>query len=336
MMIANIAVLGAALMSSYVALQTAPQTEARETTATQPVVQATTQTAAAETAIRVRVVSLYGDVTHKTSADAKPQKCKADDEYFAPTTIQTGLYSSVKLRFGDEEPETLVTIEAGSTVDLAQASIVKGTKTTRIGLGYGKVRAGVAEGGIQSDFTVETPNATLSKRGTWNYGIEYERGTGRYRAFVLDRGLVSVVNKSNNVRREVAVGQTVTDAMRLWNDESQIQRNVPVPDVLGQEDIQVAFNRRNNSGLGLLQPGEGQRPVFDFTQRTDSGGFSFFNRRTSDLPVFTPAPQIQRNFPAIRRPEGDFGTGRGGDLLSTFIGSRSKVRAAFQRPVIRR
>ncbi|MBL8878632.1 MAG: FecR domain-containing protein [Phycisphaerales bacterium] len=303
----------AAIASGAITLQTTPPEIAPSTT--QPT------TDAATIGLRVRVVRLAGDVTYKTSPNQTPIKVKVGDAYTAPTTIQTGQYSSVTLKIGDELPDTLVKIDSGSTVDLSEAAIVDGTKRTRLGLGYGKVRAGVGEGGIQSDFTVETPNATLSKRGTWNYGIEYERGTGRYRAFVLDSGLASVLNKSKGIRREVAVGQSVTDAMRLWNDESQIQRNVPIPDVLGQEDIQVAFSRRNNSGLGLLQPGDGRRPIFDLTQRTEAGGFSLFNRRAGEPPIINPPRGIQRDFPAIRRPEGDFGTGRGGDLIGALVGS---------------
>lgn len=322
MTLAHIALI-AAIANGAITLQTSPP-EATPT-ASQP----TSVTASRE--LRVRVVRMAGDVTYKTAASPSALKAKIGDEFSAPTTIQTGQFSSVTLKVGDELPDTLFKIEAGSTVDLSEAAIIDGVKRTRVGLGYGMLRAGVGEGGAKSEVTVDTPNATLSKRGTWNYGIEYERGTGRYRAFVLDSGVASVLHKGKGIRREVTVGQSVTDAMRLWSDESQIRRNVPIPDVLGQEDIQIAFSRRNNSGLGLLQPGEGQRPIFDFTQRTDAGGFSLFNRRQGSPPIINGPRPIQRDFPAIQRPEGDFGTGRGGDLIGSLVGRRASSRSAFRR-----
>ena len=69
------------------------------------------------------------------------------------------------------------------------------TKRTRIGLDYGEVRAGVAEGEgeLRSDFVIESPGVVLSKRGTWNFGLWVERGTGRFSAMGPDRDRKSVV-----------------------------------------------------------------------------------------------------------------------------------------------
>lgn len=300
-----------------------------QTPATQPdAAVSTTQSADGDALLRIRVIHIVGKPDVLVGDATEPQPCRVGEEYFAPVTIRTGQFQSVTVKIGDEEPETIVQIDPNSWLKLSEAGIVKGTKNTRVNLGYGKVRGGVAEGGIPSNFTIETPNATQSKAGTWNFGIEYERGTGRYRAFLLDRGLAFVRNHDKHLTRELAVGQSVTQDMRLWSDESQIRRNVPVPDVLGQEDIQIAFNRRNNSGLGLLQPGDGRRPIFELTQRTEGGAFSLFNRRNGGVPVFTPPRPIDIEFPPIRRPEGDFGTGRGVDLLGNLFGARSRVRSS--------
>ena len=57
------------------------------------------------------------------------------------------------------------------------------------------VRAGVAEGGLKSDFTIDSPVATLSKRGTWNFALYYERETERFEISLLDRGLVEAIDK---------------------------------------------------------------------------------------------------------------------------------------------
>jgi len=55
--------------------------------------------------------------------------------------------------------------------------------------------------------------------------------------------------------------------MRRWLDEVELRRNISVVDILGQEDIEVAFNRLRQSGLGVLSPGSG-KDVLNLSNRS--------------------------------------------------------------------
>jgi len=50
---------------------------------------------------------------------------------------------------------------------------------------------------------VDSPVATLSKRGTWDFGLFYERGTDRFEIFLLDQGLVDAFSKLTGQHRQV-------------------------------------------------------------------------------------------------------------------------------------
>jgi hypothetical protein len=206
-------------------------------------------------------------------------------------------------------------------VVISEAYKTQQKKVTRVGVGYGKIRAGVAEGGLESDFTVDSPVATLSKRGTWNFGLAYTRGTDRFEIFLLDRGLVDAINKLTQQRRDLTPGQVVTQAMRLWLDEANIRRNVAIVDVLGQEDIQVAFNDLRNSGLGVLSPGSGYENLLNLSNRRAQAQFANLVRNAlGNVPPIVP-PAVNRNL----RPEGFFGTGRGDQLVEVFIDRNSDL-----------
>jgi hypothetical protein len=280
------------------------QPAAEQPTATAP--------AGARQPIMARVIELHGDVKHAPldSQDYKP--CQLEDEYPERTKIITGVRSSIKLRIGDEEPYTCMLIEAVGKTILSEAYKTTDTKKVRVGVGYGRIRAGVAEGGLKSDFTVDSPVATLSKRGTWGFTLFYERDTDYFDIGLTDRGLVEAINKLTRERRAVNPKELVTAAMRLWLDQAQFERNVPIPDILGQGDIEVAFNRLQQDGLGVLQPGEGKAVLINLSNESARANFADLARR------FLPSGQP----PALRgnlRAEGFFGTGRGDQLIDVMI-----------------
>lgn len=277
-------------------------------------------------AVFARVIEVHGDVQHAPLGTKDWEPCKLDDEYPQRTKLRTGVRSSVKLQIGTEQPYTAVVIDSVSLTVLSEAYKTKDTKRIRIGVGYGKIRAGVAEGGLKSDFTVDSPVATLSKRGTWNFGLSYERGTDRFEIFLLDRGLVDALNKITGERRGLLPGQLVTQAMRSWADEAQIRRNVSIVDVLGQEDMEVAFNRLKQDGLGVLGPGGGRGALLNLSN-------SFSQRQFADL--------VRQNLPAVSLPpspgrlraEGFFGTGRGEQLIQVIIEHDNPLaQKGFARP----
>ena len=197
----------------------------------------------------------------------------------------------------------------------------------RVGVGYGRIRAGVAEGGLKSDFTVDSPVATLSKRGTWGFTLFYERDTDYFDIGLTDRGLVEAINKLTRERRTVNPKELVTSAMRMWLSQAQFERNVSIVDILGQEDIDVAFNRLKQNGLGVLQPGGGEAVVLNLSNEMARGRFADLARRS--LPPMLLPPGTRR--PA--QPEGYFGTGRGDQLVEVLIETNNPLaQQGFAKP----
>ncbi len=277
--------------------------------------------------IMARVIEVHGDVKYAPldSRDYKP--CKLDDEYPEGTKIITGVRSSIKLQIGDEEPYTCMLIEAVGKTLLSEAYKTKDTKKVRVGVGYGRIRAGVAEGGLKSDFTVDSPVATLSKRGTWGFTLFYERDTDFFEIGLADRGLVEAINKLTRQRRAVNPKELITSAMRAWLDQVRFERNVAVPDILGQGDMEVAFNRMQQSGLGVVMPGGGQQVLLDLSNGRARADFADLAKRA--LP-----PVALSTFGDQRlRAEGFFGTGRGDQLINVMIGaSHPLAQKGFAQP----
>lgn len=277
---------------------------------------AASQPADARQPIRARVIDVVGDAQHAPRGSADWRPCQVGDQYDEMTKIRTGIRSAVKLQVGDEEPYTAILIESVGLTELSEAYSTAQTKRVRVGLRYGKIRAGVAESGLKSDFTVDSPVATLSKRGTWNFGMSYEPVSDRFEMFLIDEGLVDALHRATGQTRRVLPGELVTQTMRLWLDESQLQRNVAVNDILGQGDIQIAFNRIQQDGLGVLNPGEGSKPILSLNNSGSQAAFA----RLLENSVAGPGIDFGPIAPGvIRRSEGFFGTGRGDDLVPVLI-----------------
>ena len=262
-----------------------------------------------------RVIEVHGDVKYAPLDSSEYKVCKLDDEYPERTKIITGVRSSIKLQIGDEEPYTCLLVEAVGKTILSEAYKTKDTKKVRIGVGYGRIRAGVAEGGLKSDFTVDSPVATLSKRGTWGFTLFYERETDFFQIGLTDRGLVEAINRLTNERRILNPKELITSAMLAWLDQAKFERNVAIPDILGQGDIGVAFNRIQQSGLGVLSPGGGQQMLLDLSNTHARADFANLVRQGLAGPILAPSTDL------THRPEGFFGTGRGDDLIEVMIDS---------------
>ncbi len=277
-----------------------------------------------------RVLEVRGDAEHAAQDSGPWEPCRVDDAYPAQTLLRTGIRSSLKLQLGDSEPYTAVVIDAASKTVLSELAETPELKRVRIGLGYGRLRAGVAEGGRQSSFTVDSPVATLSKRGTWNFGMFYERGTDRFQVFLLDRGLVEALDEVTRERRTLRPQQLVTEAMRRWADQAGILRNVPISDVLGQSDVELAFNTLQNDGLGVLDPGGGRNVLIDLSNSSARQEFANLlqSRGVRLSPIDGGGGQG-----SVLRPEGLFGTGRGDELIPVMIDSGSDlVTKGYARP----
>lgn len=272
---------------------------------------------AGRTAIMARVLEVRGDVKHAPLDSDDWQPCKVDEQYPEQTLILTGLRSSLKLQVGADDTYTAVIVEPVTRMLISELYATSDTKRVNIGVGYGQIRAGVAEGGLKSDFTVTSPVATLSKRGTWNFGLFYERATDRFEIFLLDYGLVDAFSRATGEQRRLLPGELVTQVMRRWADEASLRRNVAIQDMLGQGDMEIAFNRLQNDGLRVIDPEGGQVVILNLSSDASRQAFADLVRQR--LPTLTtPAG-------APARREAFFGTGRGEDLIPIIIDSQSSL-----------
>ncbi len=303
---------------ALVAGWTVGTTWGQDTQPAEPTTQPTTAPAE-RTPITARVLEVRGDAKHAPLGSKDWQPCQVDDEYPEETVLLTGVRSSVKLQIGTDDTYTALVIEPASKTLLSEAYTTEDTKRVNIGVGYGRIRAGVVEGGLKSDFTVESPVATLSKRGTWNFGLYYERGTDRFEIFLLDRGLIDAFSRVTGQRRRVLPGQLVNQIMRRWLDEAKFHHTVPISDILGQGDMEVAFNRMQQDGLRVLNPDGGQTVLIDLSSAASRAAFARLARE--NLPTHTPQIRPGRQV----RAEGFFGTGRGEQLIPLIIGSDSTL-----------
>lgn len=280
--------------------------------------------------INAKVIEVQGDVRAAGLESNEWKPVKVGDEFPEQTRILTGVRSSVKFQIGQEEPYTCLLIDSVGKTVISEAAISGDSKKVRVGVAYGRVKGGVAEGGLKSDFTVDSPVATLSKRGTWGFSLYYERDTDAFEIGLDNRGLVTALNKATGQSRTLQPGERVTEAMRLWLDQ-QIFRNTSVVDVLGQSDITVAFNRIDSDGLGVLNVGSGKEIVLNLNSIQSRSDFSsLLNRALQTAPLTLGG--LGGNQTRLRS-EGFFGTGRGDDLIPVLIGSGDSLAAkGFAKP----
>ncbi len=250
-----------------------------------------------------RVIRVTGNVSHLPpgAADA-PEAWKpagVGDSLPPGTKIRTRLRSSVVLQFGDD---TVVGIDRVTLAAIEDFHRSGDTKRMKIGLGYGTVRAAVREATLRSDMTIESPTATLSKRGTIDFGMHYEAGTGQFTIFLNEEGLVEALKFLTGERRTVRPGEFVTAAMLRWVDTAQRIRFTSIQDRFGVTEGEFALEVRSGTGLGGVAPGSGAG-TYGGVRPAGAGGTG-----GTDLSNYRPGP-ISPPTGALYRPEGNFGTG---------------------------
>ncbi len=257
---------------------------------------------------QARVIALSGAASYAI-VDAQGVRgewrpIKVGDLLPRGTQIRTQLRSKLGLAFGDS---TVVLIERATLASIDQFERGADSQKVSLGLGHGMIRASAVDATLRSDMTIQTPTATLSKRGTRDFGIEYEPSTGRFRVWLGGEGLVEALSLLTRESRLVYPGQYVTQAMIRWIETLATDRWVPVVDTFGQTPAETQFNRDQgrNSGLAVANPGGGYATHFAAGQNTGlnlTGSFSP-GRPTIIIP---PTGSV-----IIPRPEGNFGTGIG-------------------------
>lgn len=235
---------------------------------------------------------------------------KVGDRYESGTQIRTGLRSHVNLQFGQT---TTVSVRSATYASIDQFYASAAVENVRIGLGYGTVRGGSSEGEIKSDVIVDSPVATLAKRGTEGWELEVEPMTGRFRVSLAEYGIVEAIQKTVDGRaaqsRTVLPSQYATQAniANMWVNQNIFNRNVTFYSPEAQTKSESEFATQNNRGLNVLAPGSGV-DVVSSSQRVSAQ--SILNSANNNIPPnFLPANTAIGLRSPLGRPEGNFGTG---------------------------
>jgi hypothetical protein len=229
----------------------------------------------------------------------------------AGTQIRTGLRSHVNLRFGET---TYISIRSATYAGIDQLYRTATAERVRIGLGYGTVRGGSSEGEIRGDVVVDSPTATLAKRGTKGWQIFVEAGTGRFQVSLAERGLVEAFQKLRGGRglsRLVRPGEYTTDRTiaTRWFEQEMFTRQVSLFRGAGVTAADAEFAVENSRGLSVLAPGSGLSTE-TLAARNDADFVLDQIRENPASGALSPTGlQLPRSpLGALLRPEGNFGT----------------------------
>lgn len=179
--------------------------------------QAVTESSKTSQKLKARVISVKGTAKWKVAKDdkAKWQPVKKDDVFGDLVIVLTGFGSNVVLEFGDRGRSI---IKSCSKVGIASFHKQGTHVRTRIGLKYGTVRVKVDSSKGTNDFSVETPEATLSVRGTQgecsysgDSGTSLDSGTGTW-------------NVSSRGQQQTVQGTQSTDSKLTDADELAMQK----------------------------------------------------------------------------------------------------------------
>ena len=226
---------------------------------------------------------------------------KLNDRLEPGTQIRTGLRSHVNLQFGSA---TFVSIRRATYSSIDQFYKSATTETVRIGLGYGTVRGGSSEGEVRSDVRVESPAATLVKRGTDGWQMSVEAGTGRFEISLARHGLVEAIQKLRTGAtrsRDVRPGEYANsrNIANMWIKQNIFDRSIEFYRVEGLTLADADFSTANQRGLAALAPGGGS------TLPAISGRADAAATGQGGLPSFAPQTIVLE---PVARPDGNFGT----------------------------
>ena len=232
---------------------------------------------------------------------------KVGDELKPTTQIRTGLRSHVNLQFGETTTISIRSITHASVEQFYRSATAEDVK---IGLGYGTVRGGSTEGTIKCGVIVDSPIATLAKRGTEGWEIQVEPGLGRFRISLAEFGLVDAIQKLGGDRtrsRIVRPGEYATqaDIANMWIQQDIFNRVVYFYEPTSVSEADAEFMSENASGYSALAPGGGTA-LIDLSGRV-SAEF-VLSQTAGGLPGGSPDMAVGVR-PRIR-PEGNFGTPR--------------------------
>src|SRR5437868_1880347 len=118
---------------------------------------------------KVKVAPTGTDVLSETGWT----RVKAGDILVAGQELDVPMRSKIKFVARPANPPTVIMIESMTHFNISALEVRDGAAYSRIELAHGAIRAGVAEGSNRSDMQIATPAATLSKKGTDIFRMEY-------------------------------------------------------------------------------------------------------------------------------------------------------------------
>lgn len=269
--------------------------------------------------------------------------------------ISTSLRSKLKLVAYPSTPPTVILIEQLSLVGINDLQFKDGAARARIGLGYGAIRAGVAEGEVRSDMEISCPVATLSKKGTDIFRFEYRNNRWSMALSPLGRGQIQAIQHRYSgivggrrwtggpmMTRNVFAGQLVTHAMARTIDTTVFNRNINVRDIFGLEDIEIKFQNVLGNGLGFKLLGQnlignqiggvqGQQSTNQ--QGTQSQQMQTMNTGNSSLQLQNAIDRLRGQGGVRPHSGGDFGIGQI-PLLNIFGGGQNTTQRSIRNSML--
>ncbi len=225
------------------------------------------------------------------------------------TVLRTGMRSSVDLAFG---AHTFISVRAVTFLSISQyyREATRKTDVIRLDLGYGTVRGGSFEGEIRADVIVDSPTATLAKRGTDGWQMSVEAGTGRFEISLARYGLVEAMQKlagNRLLKKSVRPGEYANQSniAALWLKQNIFDRTVFSYQTFAVSEADESFSLDNQTGYGVIAPGGGT----ELAGMADRNNPSFLlDQAQPGGPGGLPSGPTIIILPPLGRPEGNFGT----------------------------
>jgi hypothetical protein len=202
-------------------------------------------------AVSARVLKVIGRVQHGPIDRDAWQETHEGDFLGEGTRIRTGFKSAVQLQL---HTAAVVQIQSATQVALTELAKYENTEKTRIGLKYGKIRGGIIQEKVNSDFQIVCPVAVLTREGTWGFEMSYDPATENFHVGLDTDGLVRVLQTSTGRRMGILPGQYVTQSMQAWFKTAQFENMVDLVDQFGTTTIEKAFYASNSGGLTAADP----------------------------------------------------------------------------------
>lgn len=322
-------VLGFSAVSTAVA-QDAPVSPAPVATAP------ATQPLAADTGLVYEVFEVAGSVLvapiglDPLKDHASWRQVKQGESLVQGQQIRTTLRSKLKLVARPADPPTVILVEPGTRMTIETLAMESGVAKSRMSIGYGAMRAGVAEGTARSDMEIATPQAVLSKKGTDIFRVEYMNGRFNMSLSEKGRGMLQAIQLQLSNRgdvvgmksRLVTPGQQVTHRMAQAIESMTFDRDINMTDVFGLVGNDRLFTLLNDRGFGILLPFNNVTGSLRGDQSRPAGSTA------SDLATTL----FNQPTPTVRSiTDGDFGIGQ--SPLPSIFGNTFRNRQPDRRAV---